>query len=281
MTTVKKAERLSSSSSSGGHVVRDVQHPTGEMPLHIRLLDEYEKLTGVRLEPFKVKVKYVCRGYPDQCQNCDCKGPGSEITTSDEDEEDEEEKVGCAQEENGKYVCPGYPDCENMDCDLCEDPETEDEEVKEDEEKVGCAQEESGKYVCLGYPDCENMDCDLCEDPETEDEDVKEDEEKVGCAQEESAGDAGDAGAQGATSDAGGDAGDDTARPKPSKRWKLLVPSNFPRRSQPYENNAHWYTKYDFCFTPEPMAKGFMPGHSGGKGFKVRRDDEPLEIRGP
>ena len=98
----------------------------------------------------------------------------------------------------------------------------------------------------------------------------------MGCAQEESAGDAGDAGAQGATSDAGGDAGDDTARPKPSKRWKLLVPSNFPRRSQPYENNAHWYTKYDFCFTPEPMAKGFMPGHSGGKGFKVRRDDEPL-----
>ena len=227
MTTVKKAERLSSSSSSGGHVVRDVrdvQHPTDFKPLHIRLLDEYEKSTGVRLKPFKVKVKYVCRGYPDQCQNCDCKGPGSEITTSDEDEEDEEEKVGCAQEENGKYVCPGYPDCENMDCDLCEDPETEDEEVKEDEEKVGCAQEESGKYVCLGYPDCENMDCDLCEDPETEDEDVKEDEEKVGCAQEESAGDAGDAGAQGATSDAGGDAGDDTARPKPSKRWKLLVP---------------------------------------------------------
>jgi len=233
MTTVKKAERLSSSSSSGGHVVRDVQHPTGEMPVHIRLLDEYEKLTGVRLEPFKVKVKYVCRGYPDQCQNCDCKGPGSEITTSDEDEEDEEEKVGCAQEENGKYVCPGYPDCENMDCDLCEDPETEDEDVKEDEEKVGCAQEES-------------------------------------------AGDAGDAGAQGATSDAGGDAGDGTARPKPSKRWKLLVPSNFPRRSQPYKNNAHWYTKYDMVLTPEPLAKGFMPGHSGGKGFKVRRDDEPL-----
>ena len=28
-------------------------------------------------------------------------------------------------------------------------------------------------------------------------------------------------------------------------------------------------------------SKGFMPGHSGGKGFKVRRDDEPLEIVGP
>ena len=79
MTTVKKAERLSSSSSSGGHVVRDVQHPTGEMPVHIRLLDEYEKLTGVRLKE--------------------------------------------------KYVCPGYPECENMDCD-CEGPETEDEDVK-------------------------------------------------------------------------------------------------------------------------------------------------------
>ena len=33
-----------------------------------------------------------------------------------------------------RYVSPGYPDCENCDCDLCEDPpETEVEHVKEDE----------------------------------------------------------------------------------------------------------------------------------------------------
>ena len=33
-----------------------------------------------------------------------------------------------------EYVCPGYPHCENFDCDLCENPsETEVEDVKEDE----------------------------------------------------------------------------------------------------------------------------------------------------
>ena len=118
------------------------------------------------------------------------------------------------------------------------------------------------------------MDCDLCEDPVTEDEDVKEDEEEVGCAQEESAGDAGDAGAQGATGDAGGDAGEGTANPSPRKRWKLLVPSNFPRRSQPYNNNFYWTSKYDVVDMKEDVeahTRGFMPSHSGGKGFNVRR----------
>ena len=40
-----------------------------------------------------------------------------------------------------KYVCPGYPECENMDCD-CEGPETEDEDVKEDEEEKGARRAE-------------------------------------------------------------------------------------------------------------------------------------------
>ena len=31
-----------------------------------------------------------------------------------------------------EYVCPGYPHCENFDCDLCEDPpETEADDVNE------------------------------------------------------------------------------------------------------------------------------------------------------
>ena len=114
-----------SSSSSGGHVirdVRDVKHPTGKVPLHIRLMEEYEKLFGE------------------------------------------------------KY-CPDYP--------------------------------------------CEIMDCYLCANPETEDGDVREES-------------AGDAGAQGASAsgagDAGGDAGDGTARPK-RRRWKMLVPPNFPQRN--------------------------------------------------
>ena len=42
------------------------------------------------------------------------------------------------------------------------------------------------------------------------------------------------------------------ARPKPSsKRWKMLVPSNFPRRPQPYENNVGPVDKYDFVFLPD------------------------------
>ena len=67
------------------------------------------------------------------------------------------------------------------------------------------------------------------------------------------------------------------ARPKPSsKRWKMLVPSNFRRRSQPYSNNCHWYTKYDVVLQCEEnlqgqYTRGFMPGHRGVKGFKVRR----------
>ena len=75
----------------------------------------------------------------------------------------------------------------------------------------------------------------------------------------------------GEAGDAGGDAGDGGANPKPSNRWKLLVPSNFPRRSQPHSNNCDLYTKYDVVFQHAADTRGFMPGHSGGKEFKVRR----------
>ena len=98
---------------------------------------------------------------------------------------------------------------------------------------------------------------------------MTEDEEEVGCAQ------AGDAGVQGATGDAGGDAGDGTAGPKPSKRWKLLVRSNFPRRSQPYENNLRPCDTIDFVWLPEGQRL------LRGEGFKVRRGVGHLEIAGP
>ena len=68
--------------------------------------------------------------------------------------------------------------------------------------------------------------------------------------------------ASGTTRDAGGDAGDGTPRPKPSsKRWKMLVPSNFRRRPQPYENNVRPANKYDFVFLPDAV-----------KGFRVRKE---------
>ena len=56
--------------------------------------------------------------------------------------------------------------------------------------------------------------------------------------------------------------------------WKLQVPSHFlQRRSRPYPNN-------DVVLQPNACAfnRGFMPSYSGSTGFKVRRDDEPLEV---
>ena len=60
------ALRAGGASSSSIRDVRDVQHPSGEVPLHIRLQEEYERMN-------------VCLGYP-QCENmdCDCEGPESE-----------------------------------------------------------------------------------------------------------------------------------------------------------------------------------------------------------
>ena len=50
------------------------------------------------------------------------------------------------------------------------------------------------------------------------------------------------------------------ARPKPSKRWKMLLPSNFPRQPHPYENNCRPVNKFDFVFYPDAV-----------KGFRVRK----------
>ena len=72
-----------SSSSSGIDTsagdVRDVQHPTGKVPLHIRLLEEYDRVTGARVRLEEKRDGYVCPGYPG-CENmeCDCAGPQSE-----------------------------------------------------------------------------------------------------------------------------------------------------------------------------------------------------------
>ena len=76
------ALRAGGASSSSIRDVRDVQHPSGEAPLHIRLQEEYERVTGDR---------------------------------------------GRLQEKRGGYVCPGYPHCENMDCD-CAGPQSEEEQ---------------------------------------------------------------------------------------------------------------------------------------------------------
>ena len=76
------ALRAGGASSSSIRDVRDVQHPSGEVPLHIRLQEEYERVTADR---------------------------------------------GRLQEKRGGYVCPGYPHCENMDCD-CAGPQSEEEQ---------------------------------------------------------------------------------------------------------------------------------------------------------
>ena len=111
----------------------------------------------------------------------------------------------------------------------------------------------SGEKYCPGYP-CENMHCYLC------DGDV--DVDMIDMLREDSEG---HTGAQGATAsgavDTGVDAGGGTTR-RERKRWKMLVPSNFPRRSQPYRNNWHW--KVAMVFLPEEQT---LPT---GQGFRVR-----------
>ena len=173
-----------------------------------------------------------------------------------------------------RYVCPGHPDCGNIDCDLCEDPETEAEDVKEADD------ESARQYEILNSLGMEWKEANDAKLGEVKGNGrsggraaPKKDREENDKDKWQGAGDAGDAGAQGATVDARGDAGDGTAIPQRSKRWKLLAPSNFPRRSQPYHNNAHWHGKYDVVLQPDACAfnRGFMPGHTGGKGFKVRK----------
>ena len=73
------ALRAGGASSSSIRDVRDVQHPSGEVPLHIQLQEEYERVTGDRERLQEKRGGYVCPGYP-QCENmdCDCAGPQSE-----------------------------------------------------------------------------------------------------------------------------------------------------------------------------------------------------------
>ena len=211
------ALRAGGASSSSIRDVRDVQHPSGEVPLHIQLQEEYERVTGDR---------------------------------------------GRLQEKRGGYVCPGYPHCENMDCD-CAGPQSE-----EEQEEGGAADWEEDRL------NWETMSDDPHETAKESDEDDKEkgkEEEPCLCSsctrarktynsylkdkEEKGKG-------SGTTRDAGGDAGDGTPRPKPSSnRWKMLVPSNFRRRPQPYENNVRPANKYDFVFLPDAV-----------KGFRVRKE---------
>ena len=75
--TMRGKQALAAALRAGGassSSIRDVQHPSGEVPLHIRLQEEYELL---RLQ--ERRGGYVCPGFP-QCENmdCDCAGPQSE-----------------------------------------------------------------------------------------------------------------------------------------------------------------------------------------------------------
>ena len=53
------ALRAGGASSSSS---RDVQHPSGEVPLHIRLQEEYERVTGDRGRLQEKRGGYVCPG---------------------------------------------------------------------------------------------------------------------------------------------------------------------------------------------------------------------------
>ena len=78
--------RAGGASSSSIRDVRDVQHPSDEVPLHIRLQEEYERLHSWQ----EKRGGYVCPGYP-QCENmdCDCAGPQSEEEQEEGEEEDD------------------------------------------------------------------------------------------------------------------------------------------------------------------------------------------------
>ena len=82
------ALRAGGASSSSIRDVKEVQHPSGVVPLHIRLQEEYERVTGDRERLQEKRGGYVCPGYP-QCENmdCDCAGPQSE---------EEQEECGAA-----------------------------------------------------------------------------------------------------------------------------------------------------------------------------------------
>ena len=186
------ALRAGGASSSWIREVRDVQHPSGEVPLHIRLLEEYDRVTGARVR---------------------------------------------LQEKRGGYVCLGYPQCENMDCD-CAGPQSE-----EEQEEGGAADWKEDLLNWKRRLDEEEEPCICCHcmSQRTYNLYIQAKKEK----EERRKG-----------------SGTTGARPKPrSKIWKMLVPSNFRRRPQPYENNVRPVDKYDFVFLPDAV-----------KGFRVRKE---------
>ena len=78
------ALRAGGASSSSIRDVRDAQHPSDEAPVHIRLQEEYARVTGDRLRLEEKRDGYVCRGYLG-CEDmeCDCAGPQSEEEQED------------------------------------------------------------------------------------------------------------------------------------------------------------------------------------------------------
>ena len=139
------------------------------------------------------------------------------------------------QENGGGYVCPGVPQCENMDCD-CAGPQSE-----EEQEEGGAADWKEDLLNWKRRLDEEEEPCICCHCMSQRTYNLyikakKEEERRKG-------------------------SGTTGARPKPrSKIWKMLVPSNFRRRPQPYENNVRPVNKYDFVFPPDAV-----------KGFRVRK----------
>ena len=159
-----EALRAGGASSSSIRDVKEVQHPSRVVPLHIRLQEEYERVTGDR------------------------------------------ERL---QEKRGGYVCPGYPQCENMDCD-CAGPQSE-----EEQEEGGAADWKEDLLNWKRRLDEEEEPCICCHcmSQRTYNLYIQAKKEK----EEERKG-----------------SGTTGARPKPrSKIWKMLVPSNFRRRPQP------------------------------------------------
>ena len=200
------ALRAGGASSSSIRDVRDVQHPSGKVPLHIRLQEEYERVTGDR------------------------------------------ERL---QEKRGGYVCPGYPQCENMDCD-CEGPESEEEQGE-----GGAAdwKEDLRNWETMGDDPPETEAADVKDSDEEDKEKGKEEDKEKGKDEEKCLY------IKAKEKDEGGKGSRTTrARPKPSKRWKMLLPSNFPRQPHPYENNYRPVNKFDFVFYPDAV-----------KGFRVRK----------
>ena len=120
------ALRAGGASSSSIRDVKEVQHPSGVVPLHIRLQEEYERLHSWQ----EKRGGYVCPGYP-QCENmdCDCAGPQSE---------EEQEEGGAADWKE---------DLRNWETMGDDPPETEAADVKESDEEDKEKGKEEGQVM--------------------------------------------------------------------------------------------------------------------------------------